>query len=85
MQIAFLPAAAKQFAALPKQDRTAIRTRLEAIAAAPKAQHGASVKPLKGEPKGRFRVRHGNYRAIYMMMADGIVVVAVGHRKEIYE
>lgn len=85
MAIAFLPAAAKQYAALPKRDRAAIRERLEAIAAAPNAQHGASVKPLKGEPRGRYRVRHGDYRAIDQIVEGGVVVVAVGHRKEIYE
>ncbi|HEY4252484.1 MAG TPA: type II toxin-antitoxin system RelE/ParE family toxin [Roseomonas sp.] len=83
--ITFLPAAAKTYAALPKRDRAAIRERLEKIAAAPAAEHGGSVKPLKGEPKGRFRVRHGDWRAIYVITGDGIIVVAIGHRKEIYE
>ncbi len=85
MQIVMLPAAAKSYAALPKRDRAAIRARLEAIAADPHGQHGAAVKPLKGEPKGRFRVRAGDYRAIYTIAADALVVVAVGNRKDIYE
>ncbi|MEM9216250.1 MAG: type II toxin-antitoxin system RelE/ParE family toxin [Cyanobacteria bacterium P01_F01_bin.150] len=44
-------------------------------------------KKLKGKNKIYFRVRVGNYRIIYTV-DDGvllIVVVAVGHRKEIYK
>ena len=44
-------------------------------------------KKLKGKNSTYFRVRVGNYRIIYTV-DDGvllIVVVAVGHRKEIYK
>ncbi|NEQ99004.1 MAG: type II toxin-antitoxin system RelE/ParE family toxin [Cyanothece sp. SIO2G6] len=44
-------------------------------------------KKLKGKSKGYFRVRVGDYRIIYTV-DDGVllvVVIAVGHRKEVYK
>jgi mRNA interferase RelE/StbE len=43
----------------------------------------ASVKRLKGSQNMRLWV--GDYRAIFYEMKDSIVVVAVGHRKEVYK
>lgn len=39
---------------------------------------------LKGEFRGLFRYRVGDYRVIYARTADGILVLRIGHRKEIY-
>lgn len=85
MPMTFHAGAAKALAKLPKKDALGLMDRLEAIAADPGAHQGASVKPLKGAPKGRFRVRHGDYRAIYIIAPEGIIILAVGHRREIYE
>jgi mRNA interferase RelE/StbE len=44
-------------------------------------------KPLKGRYKGLYRYRFGNYRVIYSIATDEmlVTVVKVGHRKEIYD
>lgn len=39
---------------------------------------------LKGEFQGLFRYRVGNYRVIFARTTDGILVLRIGHRKEIY-
>ena len=39
---------------------------------------------LKGEFRGLLRCRVGDYRIIYAKTADGILVLRIGHRKEIY-
>lgn len=39
---------------------------------------------LKGNFQGLYRYRVGNYRIIYTKIAEGILVLQIGHRKEIY-
>lgn len=42
-------------------------------------------KQLKGEYKGFWRIRIGDYRVVYRIMQKDIVIVAVGHKKEVYK
>jgi mRNA interferase RelE/StbE len=44
-------------------------------------------KPLTGNFSGFYRYRIGNYRVIYQVIKEEILieVVAVGHRKDVYE
>ena len=37
---------------------------------------------LKGRPE--FKLRVGDYRVIYRVQADKIIVLKIGHRKEVY-
>ena len=43
-------------------------------------------KPLKGELKGRYSYRVGSYRILYIIRHHHllVVVIDVGHRREIY-
>lgn len=41
------------------------------------------IKRLKGETS--FRLRVGDYRVIFDIIRDAIIVVKIGHRKNIYE
>ena len=41
-------------------------------------------KVLKGNFKGCFSHRIGDYRVIYTVISQGILVLRVGHRKEVY-
>lgn len=40
--------------------------------------------PLKGEYAGLFKLRVGDYRAIYAKTRDGVLVLRIGHRKNVY-
>jgi len=44
-------------------------------------------KPLKGQFKGMYRYRFGNYRIMYVIKNNEllILVMTVGHRKSVYE
>lgn len=44
-------------------------------------------KPLKGIFKGLHRYRYGDYRIIYSIdrLDEKIIVLRVGHRKDVYE
>lgn len=72
--------AAKDARSLPRQDWEGLKERLERIARDPYGSH-RDVKSFDGG----FRVRHGDWRAIYVINGRGDVeVVKVGHRREIY-
>ncbi|HTW69230.1 MAG TPA: type II toxin-antitoxin system RelE/ParE family toxin [Acetobacteraceae bacterium] len=72
----------KQLAAMPKADARRLRDRLQAIAAAPTAQH-PNVLPLVGRP-GAFRVRQGDWRAVFSIEQGDVLVDRIAHRREIY-
>ena len=77
-QVLFSASAARQWLKLPRQIRDRIDKKLDAFAA---TGHG-DVKKLKGQPGARLRV---GGRVIFYEEGETIVVVAVGHRREIYD
>lgn len=42
-------------------------------------------EPLTGGFKGTFKLRIGNWRAVYTMEGKTIVIQFIGHRREIYK
>jgi mRNA interferase RelE/StbE len=77
-QIVFAPAATRQWLKLSPQVRERIRKKLDVFAATGQGD----IKKLKGQTGARLRV--GDWRVIYYEETGTIVVVAVGHRREIY-
>jgi mRNA interferase RelE/StbE len=41
--------------------------------------------PLKGTYQGLYRFRTGDYRVIYAKTVDGVLVLRIGHRKDVYK
>jgi mRNA interferase RelE/StbE len=76
------PHVAKELAAVPRADAKRLRERLERIAENPLAPQ-IGVKPLVGRA-GAFRVRQGDWRAIYVIKDGNVIVGHVGNRKEVY-
>jgi mRNA interferase RelE/StbE len=72
----------RQFAAIPKADARRLLDRLERIADAPEKLH-PNVVPLVGEP-GVFRLRQGNWRAVFSIEEGDVIVDRVAHRREVY-
>lgn len=77
--IVFTSAGARQWASLSEDVRRRIDGRLREYAAGGKGD----VKRLKGRAGARLRV--GDWRVIFYEERDAIIVVAVGHRREIYD
>ena len=75
--IAFTPAAARQWAKLSGDIRRRLDTRLTEFALSGKGD----VRRLKGRAGSRLRV--GDWRVIFDERRDSIIVVAVGHRREL--
>jgi mRNA interferase RelE/StbE len=77
--VIFTAAATRQWMKLPPQTRKRIGTKLDAFA----ATGLGDIKKLKGQDGARLRV--GYYRLILYQESSSIVVVAVGHRRDIYD
>jgi len=73
--------AAKEIAALPRNDTERIIRKIQLLADDPRP-HGC--RKLSGEEK--YRIRVGPYRILYQIEDEKLViyVVKVGHRREVY-
>jgi mRNA interferase RelE/StbE len=81
-QVDFTPKALKDLEAL---DRSIQRRVVEKVTALGEDPRPPGAKALQGS-KGLYRVRVGDYRIIYTV-EDGkllVLVVSVGHRREVY-
>lgn len=67
---------------MPKADAKRLLDRLERFAAEPEAQH-LGVSPLVGE-RGVYRVRQGDWRAVFSIEDGDVIVDRVAHRREVY-
>lgn len=80
--VEFTTSALQEFRALDRQIQRRVSSRIAKLCEDP---FPAGVKKLQGEPK-HFRIRVGDYRIIYRV--DGqrvvIVIVQIGHRREVY-
>ena len=82
MALIIRPQALKQLEAIPRHIARRLRERLEGIAEDPFARQ-QGVKPMSGQA-GSFRVRQGDWRAVYFVEDGDVIVARVGHRKRIY-
>lgn len=75
------PSAVKELEKLPRKDRPKVVQKIRALASEPRP-HGS--EKLSAEEK--YRVGQGDYRVVYSVDAKNrvVVVVKVGHRKEVY-
>ena len=80
-RIEFTPAARKTFASLSKKERERLDSRILALRDNPRP---FGSKKLAG--KELYRIRAGNYRVIYQIRDEVLVVlvVKIGHRREVY-
>lgn len=81
--VAFTPAATRQFRKLPRTVQAILRPAINALADDPRP---SGVKKLTNADQGTYRVREGDYRIVYDIEDDIllVLVVRVGHRREVY-
>ena len=81
-EVQILPKAARQIKALSVDVRQDITLTIQSLANEPRP---IGVKKLSGE-KDIYRVRVGNYRVLYRIVDKVlvVVVVSIGHRREVY-
>ena len=82
-EVVFTRAAARGLNRIPANAEALIRDKLRQFAANPTTLAN-NVKALRGEGE-RYRLRVGDWRAIFTIEADRIIIHAVGPRSSIYE
>lgn len=77
----FKKSVARDLRAIPKADVARILHRIEQLADEPRPPGAEKLSSQE-----RYRVRQGNYRIVYEIVDDRLVVVVVrvGHRREVY-
>jgi mRNA interferase RelE/StbE len=80
--IQYKPAALRQLHALPHDIQARVQAAIEGLGDNP---FPPKVKKMAGSPD-RWRIRVGDYRVVYEVHSHRlmILVIAVGHRREIY-
>lgn len=80
--ILVLPVAQRAIRKLPPEAKRRVQAAIELLAEEPRPP---AAKKLTARPE--WRVRTGDYRVLYRIEDDvlTVVVVAAGHRREIYE
>ena len=74
----------KRLNKLPKKDKERILEKIDSLSQNPRPE---DYKKLQGNQKPQlYRVRSGDYRIIYTIQDSALVILVVdlGHRKEIY-
>ncbi|MCB8777511.1 type II toxin-antitoxin system RelE/ParE family toxin [Planktothrix agardhii 1032] len=81
-RIQFSKKAQRQFQALPQLVQEQLQPKIDALSINPRP---FGIKALQGR-KGLLRLRAGDYRVIYQLEDDLLIVliVEVGHRREVY-
>jgi mRNA interferase RelE/StbE len=81
-QVTLAPAAARQLRKFDPQARRRIQAAIELLAADPRPPSATQLVGGAGE----WRVRTGDYRIIYEIQDQQLVVLvlSVGHRREVY-
>lgn len=76
--------AAKSLAKIEKKTRLRIIGAIELLAVDPQPP---GVKLLRGGKQGRWRARVGDYRIVYTVENDRLIVLVlrVAHRREVYD
>jgi mRNA-degrading endonuclease RelE of RelBE toxin-antitoxin system len=82
MALLIPPAVFKQLAVMPRADARRLLERLERIAAAPDGRH-PSVAALTGA-SGSYRLRQGDWRAVFSIEGRDVIVDRIAHRREVY-
>ncbi len=81
MALVIPPSVLKQMKSMPAADRIRIIEALKQVANSP-ATRFPFVTEMVGQP-GYWRLRKGDWRAIYEIMEDDVVVRNIGNRREI--
>lgn len=80
MKIAFTAAGWRDFQKLPRQVQTRVKSKLVLYSSDP-SSHAVKLTDAR---IGQYRFRIGDYRVVFDLTKEEIVVLAVGHRKDIY-
>ena len=80
-KILIKPSAAKELESVPTKDRRRLATKIKRLGSNPRPPGCEKLSGLE-----RYRIRQGNYRVLYEIQDNVllVLVVKVGHRKVVY-
>jgi mRNA interferase RelE/StbE len=81
-RVVFRKSVARDLRPIPNRDLRKILATIESLSEEPRP---SGIEKLSGQD--RYRIRQGNYRIIYEISDQEVVVVVVkvGHRKDVYQ
>ena len=79
-EVRFTPLFSKGIRALDREVQIRLLSQVNILKMNPYAG-----KPLRGEWKGIYSLRVGDYRVLYQIKGNEVFLLVVGHRKRIYE
>lgn len=79
LEVQYAVTAIKALKRMPRGDALAVTAKIDAWAADRKS---GDVKRLKGSQM--YRLRHGDYRAVFSVSSSAIEVHNIAHRRDIY-
>lgn len=82
--IDFAPRTEGQLNLIQKDIKKLIFDRIDKLRTNPRPE---GVEPLQGKEKGLFRIRQGDYRIVYSIQDQKLIIliVRIVHRKEVYK
>ncbi len=82
MKVLIASEAQRDVLALP----VTMRSRLDAVITRLESWPNVSgAKALRGELKGHYRIRMGDWRVIFQIVRPNVIVVRIAHRSTVYE
>lgn len=81
-RVSISPTAARELDGLPLPMRGRVLRVLERLARWPEV---SGAKPLRGELAGLHRIRTGDYRVLFSVRGEHVLVERIGHRDRFYE
>jgi mRNA interferase RelE/StbE len=76
------PAAQREFRQLPLPIQRRVRDVFARLRNWPNV---SGAKPLRGDLAGNFRIRTGDYRVVFRVQGDTVVVWKIGYRGSVYD
>ncbi len=81
MPVGLTPQAVEQYAKLPRSIQPRIDNVILRLEQGPQV---SGAKALKGRLTGNFRIRTGDYRIVFRISGDKVIVWKIGDRKDVY-
>jgi mRNA interferase RelE/StbE len=82
VRVTITPEAAADFDRLPRTIRNRVTQVFERLAGWPNV---SGARPLRGTLAGTYRIRTGDYRVLFRVESDEVLVETIGHRSGLYE
>jgi mRNA-degrading endonuclease RelE of RelBE toxin-antitoxin system len=82
IRVLLSPEGQEDFEALPTTMKARVADVFERLTHWPRV---SGIKWLKGQWKGHGRIRAGDWRVVFALIAPDVIVVRIKHRSEVYE